>query len=145
MNALFFANRNNLFAIAIGMIAFVWLSNMGTSHSPRNRLVVPEVELLQAKALIDSGALVIDVRGAEQFAVRHLPGAVLVPLAILRAGIPPSIAVAKDKPVVVYCNEGVASGPEATRLLQQAGFSKVVNLHSGIEGWAAAGLPIKKG
>lgn len=145
MNALFFANRNNLFALAIAAVAFVWLANTGTRHSAVNHFAVPEVEVLQAKALIDSGAVVIDVRGAEQFAVRHLPGAVLVPLAILRAGIPASIAVARDKPVIVYCNKGVASGPEATRLLQQAGFSQVVNLHSGIEGWAAAGLPVKTG
>ena len=145
MNPLFFANRKNLFALLIAAVAFVWLANNGTRHSSTNHLAVPEVDIAQAKALVDSGALVIDVRGAEQFAVRHLPGAVLVPLAILRAGIPASIAVARDKPVVVYCNKGVASGPEATRLLQQAGFSHAVNLHSGIEGWAAAGLPVKKG
>jgi rhodanese-related sulfurtransferase len=136
-------NRNNLVAITIAAIAFAWLQ--GNRQSTMHHPIVPEIEVLQAKALIDAGALVIDVRGAEQFAVRHLPGAVLVPLAILRAGIPPVVIAAKDKPVVVYCNKGFVSGPEATQLLQQAGFSKVVNLHSGIEGWAAAGLPLKAG
>jgi rhodanese-related sulfurtransferase len=144
MNALFFANRNNLFAVAVAAVAFAWLSGNGARHS-LNHPPVPEVEVLQAKALIDSGALVIDVRGAEQFAVRHLPGAVPVPLAILRAGIPASVAAAKDRPIVVYCNKGTGSGPDATRLLQNAGFSKVVNLRSGIEGWTAAGLPVKSG
>lgn len=144
MNALFFANRNNLFAVAVAAVAFTWLSSNATRHSLHHP-PVPEVEVLQAKALIDSGALVIDVQGAEQFAVRHLPGAVPVPLAILRAGIPASVAAAKDRPIVVYCNKGAGSGPDATRLLQNAGFSKVVHLRSGIEGWAAAGLPVKSG
>ena len=145
MNALFFTNRKNLFALFVGAIAFVWLANNGTRQSPVNHLPVPEVDIAQAKALIDSGALVIDVRSAEQFAFRHLPGAVLVSLELLRAGIPPSIAAARDKPVVVYCNQGLLHGPEATRLLQQAGFTQAVNMRSGIEGWAAAGLPIKSG
>ena len=145
MNSLLLANRKNLFALFVAAIAFIWLANNGTRQSPANLQPVPEVDIAQAKALIDSGALVIDVRSAEQFAFRHLPGAVLVSLELLRAGIPPSIAAAKDKPVVVYCNQGLVHGPEATRLLQQAGFKQAVNLRSGIEGWAAAGLPIKTG
>ena len=99
---------------------------------PLDHRPVPEVDIVQAKASIDSGALVIDVRGAEQVAVRHLPGAVLVSLEILRAGIPPSIALTRDRPVVVNCNQGLVHGPKATRLLQQAGFTQAVNLHSGI-------------
>jgi rhodanese-related sulfurtransferase len=84
-------------------------------------------------------------RAEREFAFRHLPGAVLVSLELLRAGIPSSIAKARDKPVVVYCNQGLERGQEATRLLQQAGFTQTVNMRSGIEGWAAAGLPIKSG
>lgn len=145
MNTLQFTNRRKLFALFVAAMAFVWLANNGTRQSPANLHPVPEVDIAQAKSLIDSGALVIDVRGPEQFAFRHLPGAVLISLEVLRAGIPPSIAAAKDKPIVVYCNQGLLHGPEATRLLQQAGFSQAVNLHSGIEGWAAAGLPIKTG
>lgn len=145
MNALLFANRKNLFALFVAAMAFAWLANNGTRKSPENLLPVPEVDIAQAKVLIDSGALVIDVRSAEQFGFRHLPGAVLLSIEVLRAGIPLSIATAKDKPVVVYCNQGLVHGPEATRLLHQAGFSQAVNLRSGIEGWAAAGLPIKTG
>lgn len=144
MNALFFANRNNLFAVAIAAVAFTWLTGNASRHSLQHP-PVPEVEVRQAKALIDAGALVIDVRGAEQFAVRHLPDAVPVPLAILRAGIPASVAAAKDRPIIVYCNEGAGSGPDATRLLQSAGYAKVVHLRTGIEGWTAAGLPVKSG
>ena len=106
---------------------------------------MPEVDIQQAKTLIDAGALVIDVRGETQFAARYIPGAVLVPLEILRAGIPALIASAANKPVVVYCGDGVAHGPEGTHILQQAGFANVVNLKPDIEGWAAAGMPLIKG
>jgi len=69
----------------------------------------------------------------------------LVPLAVLEAGIPASLSAAKDKPVVVYCGNGSTRGPEGTHLLHQTGFSQAVNLRPGLEGWAKAGLPIAAG
>lgn len=46
--------------------------------------------------------------------------------------------------MVVYCNDGIATGPEAIHLLREAGFNKAAHLRSGIEGWAGAGLPVAK-
>jgi rhodanese-related sulfurtransferase len=138
-------NRSNFFALLISGLALIWLVSTNSSHSSIARYDVPEVDNVQAKALVDAGALVVDVRGAEQFAYRHIPGAVLIPLEVLRTAIPASIAAAKQKSVVVYCGDGISHGPEATHLLQQAGFKKAVNLKSGIEGWSNAGLPIRKG
>lgn len=137
-------NTNNLFALLLAAVALLWIASNGGLHSRTQRYQVPEVDVQQAKALIDAGALVIDVRGAEQFAYRHIAGAILIPLEILRAGIPASIAAAKEKQIVVYCNEGIVHGPEATHILRQAGFTNVVNLRDGIEGWQSASLPVIK-
>lgn len=135
-------SRGNLLALLLIGALLAWIIGSGVKQP---HYQVPEVDVHQAKAMVDAGALVIDVRGAEQFAYRHVPGAVLVPLSVLRTAIPPAIAAAKARPVLVYCNEGLVHGPEGTHLLQQAGFTNVVNMKAGIEGWSAAGLPVIKG
>ena len=133
--------RNTLFALASGILAIAWFGSRGGSSG---RYDVPEVDLPQAKALLDAGALVIDVRGQEAFDHRHLPPAILIPLAVLRAGIPPTLAQAREQQILVYCNDGHSSGPEAAHILLDRGFKKVANMKPGIEGWAAAGLPLVK-
>jgi rhodanese-related sulfurtransferase len=132
--------RRGLMLAAAALVATAMLFAQGRP-SPK----VPELEVAQAKALIDAGAIVIDVRGQDQFDRRHLPSAVLLPLTVLQAQIPAWLAAAKDKPIVVYCNRGTTHGPEVTAFLQDAGFSRVANLATGIEGWAAAELPVIAG
>lgn len=134
--------RRFLFALAAGA-TLVWLAaGLGRSGSVAHD--VPQASVTEAKALLDAGAIVIDVRGQHQFADRHLPNAALVPIDVLQTAVPAWLLAAKDKPVVVYCNRGVGSGPAATHLLQAAGFTQVVNLASGIEGWAKAGMPVQR-
>jgi len=104
---------------------------------------VPEVGPSEARSLIDSGALIVDVRGRKAYEERHLPGAISVPLGEMERAIPPSIAQAGDRPIVVYCGDGARSGPLGTRLLNDAGFARAVNLKSGLQGWSKAGFPVK--
>ena len=138
-------DRRSLLVVLAGGAALLWLA-AGRNHGfGEVQYHVPEVGLPEAKALLDAGATVIDVRDQEKFAYRHLPNAVLVPLVVLRAGVPAWLAAVKAKPLVAYCNRGLAHGPAATHLLQAAGFARVVNLTSGIEGWAEAGMPVMNG
>jgi rhodanese-related sulfurtransferase len=51
---------------------------------------------------------------------------------------------AKAQPILVYCSDGLSIGPEATRILNEAGYAGAVNLRDGIEGWDKAGLPVKR-
>jgi len=103
---------------------------------------VREVGPADAKALIDAGALVIDVRGPEAFAARHVAGAVHIPLEEMHSALAAKkVDVASDKPIVVYCGDGARSGPEGTAILNAAGFPNAVNLTGGMEGWQKAGLP----
>jgi hydroxyacylglutathione hydrolase len=86
-----------------------------------------------------SGVTVVDVRGANEWAGGHLPGAVHIPLGYLsdRAGEIPS-----DRPVVVQCQAGGRSAIAAS-LLKRAGFTDVTNLSGGIIAWSVAGLPLE--
>jgi rhodanese-related sulfurtransferase len=89
-------------------------------------------------ALIEAGALVIDVRDSPK---THLPNALLIPLETLAAHLP-KLEAAKAKSIVVYCGNGTTLGPRAVHVLKQAGFAHAVNLAPGIEGWRAANLPV---
>lgn len=131
-------NRILPWLVPLAAIAVFILSRPATA--PIN---VREVSVSEAKALIDAGAVIVDVRGPAAFGDRRIPGALSIPLAELQAGIPASLAHAKDKPIVVYCNDGVTTGPKGTRLLNDAGYGGAVNLKSGIEGWQNASYPVR--
>jgi phage shock protein E len=115
--------------------AAVFASIPGSRHSD-----VRQVDVAEAKALIDAGALVIDVRDRAVAASSHLPGALLIPLEVLAANMA-KIEAAKASAIVVYCGDGSTRGPQAAHILTQAGYVQTVNLRPGIEGWRRAGLP----
>src|SRR5262245_49456591 len=102
-------NRAMRWFVPIAIILLLAL-NVPT-RKPRDVKVVSASE---AKALVDAGAVVVDVRGQGAYETRHLPGALAIPLAELQAAIPALLASAKEKPIVVYCNDGVNSGPDGT-------------------------------
>ena len=131
--------RRVLVLLPVAGAVVYWLANDRSS-----RYDIREVDVAQGKAMVDAGAVIVDARAADKFAYRHLPGAITLPLAALRLGIPVSFTAAKDARTLVYCGDGLTIGPEATSLLNRAGYVNAVNLKPGIEGWAAAGLPIQQ-
>jgi len=95
-----------------------------------------------AVRLMNQGALLLDVRSAEEFAAGHIRGARNVPAAQL-AGSADSLKRYRDKPVIVYCEQGV-SALGAMRALTQQGFGQVVNLRGGLRAWRAEQLPVAR-
>lgn len=79
----------------------------------------------QAWQEINAGALVIDVRSAEEFASGHLPEARNIPHDQIENRIF-EIMSAKDRSVVLYCRSGRRSGI-AKDALERIGFTKVLN------------------
>jgi len=108
-------------------------------HSGRPAFHATQVSAQETIALVDAGALVIDVRAAPR---THLPGALRIPVEVLAARLA-SMEVPKTQSIVVYCGRGSTLGPQAAHVLTQAGYTNVVNLQAGIEGWRAAGLPVQ--
>jgi rhodanese-related sulfurtransferase len=138
--------RNFLVALTGGAALLLFAASRNNNKVAAPSFHVPEVSVAEAKKLLDTGAAIaIDVRHAEDYAYRHLAHALLVPLEQLQVAVPASLASVKSGTLVVYCNRSLAHGPEATRLLLAAGFSHAVNLASGIEGWAEAGMPVEHG
>lgn len=105
----------------------------------------PSVDSSQATQLINrEDALVLDVREAADYAAGHIIGAKNVPFARIESGtLPGDMAKRKEKPVIVYCDQG-ASGAKAAAALRKQGFTRVLNLAGGLAAWRQAGLPVEK-
>jgi rhodanese-related sulfurtransferase len=96
-----------------------------------------------AVRLANSGALLLDVRGSQEYEAGHIIEARNVPAAELAAKAE-TLKKYKEKPVLVYCENGAASGDAANKL-RAAGFTKVVTLRGGLQSWRQENLPLVKG
>jgi len=76
-------------------------------------------------AAVRDGALLVDVRTAEEFASGHLPGAINIPYGEIVQGIA-ALDVSASTEIVLYCRSGNRSGI-ATQSLGEAGFSNAMN------------------
>ncbi len=126
------------------LFSALWLTAQGTGVIAEDDYAVASITPLEAKSLIERGALVIDVRKRGSFDEQHIPGALSMPVEILRTEIPAIVAGVLGRPIIVYCASGSGRGPEGTWLLNRAGFAGAVNLESGIEGWRASGQPLTR-
>lgn len=79
----------------------------------------------EARKLVESGALLVDVRSPAEFAGGHIEGAINVPLQVLGANM--EKLGDKDRPIVIYCASGVRSS-SAAGIIQRAGYADVHNL-----------------
>lgn len=82
-----------------------------------------------ARALIESGAVVIDVRTPDEFASDHLPRATNIPVDKVgeRLGEVDQLAGGdKHRPIVVYCAKG-SRAAKAKHALESAGYTQVIN------------------
>jgi len=75
--------------------------------------------------MINAGALVVDVRTAEEFEAGHLPNAINIPFERIGAAFKEK-KIAKDKSVVLYCRSGRRSGIAFDTLVSQ-GYSNSYN------------------
>lgn len=124
------------FLVGLSLVStLAWNIDVG-----RGRPAVRDVPASAARAMLDAGAIAIDVRDKATAASAHLPGALLIPLQVLSANLG-RLDAYKARTIVVYCGDGSTSGPEAAALLSGAGFANVVNLRDGFESWRSAGLP----
>lgn len=97
---------------------------------------------MQAVRLMNQGALVIDLRGKELYDAGHIGEARNVPVAELESQAE-SLKKWREKNVITYCDSG-ANGANGARTLMKLGFTKVFNLHGGLNAWVKDNLPLAK-
>ena len=83
-------------------------------------------------------ALLVDVREPDEWTAGHAPGAVHIPLGQLGARY---TEIPQGGRVYVICRAGSRSS-QAAHALAGAGWD-VVNVSDGMNGWAAAGRPMR--
>jgi rhodanese-related sulfurtransferase len=97
---------------------------------------------MQAVRLMNQGALVIDLRAKESYDAGHIGDARNVPIAELESRAD-GLKKWRDKNVITYCDSGT-SGASGARALMKLGFTKVFNLHGGLNAWVKDNLPLAK-
>ena len=84
-------------------------------------------------------ALLIDIREDDEFARRHIPGALSRPLSRFEAMALPDMA---GTDVIFTCRSGMRTAANAERLAAPVSGNAFV-LEGGLDGWERAGLPVE--
>jgi rhodanese-related sulfurtransferase len=99
------------------------------------------VNVSVAKDLYDTGEYVfIDVRREAETRMGYIPGALMVDRGVLEFAIAGAVED-KNAKIVVYCKSGGRSSL-ATYTLKKMGYTNVISMDGGFNGWTAAEYPI---
>lgn len=98
-------------------------------------MTLPTISPAQAKALLDQGARLIDIRDADEHRRQAIPGAANMPLSALEP-------VSGHPAVIWHCRTGMRTAANAQQLAAMSACPGYI-LEGGINGWRSAGLPIK--
>ena len=104
---------------------------------------IPEVDPADVRGQLGNGAVVIDVREAEEWSTGHIPGAKHVPKSFLESRIEGS-APDRDQHVILYCQSGNRSAWAARTLLDDLGYSNVESMTGGITLWKDRGYGVEQ-
>ncbi len=107
------------------------------------RRQITEISAHELERLLAEGPAptVVDVRERDEFVQGHIPGAIFIPRGYLELQIEQHQSD-RAAPLVIYCAGGVRSAL-AARNLQEMGYTNVISLVGGFNGWKNAGLDFK--
>jgi hydroxyacylglutathione hydrolase len=111
------------------------LSNRPDLVWPTDRISAPMV----AEELAGADApLLVDVRNPREFATKHIPGSVNIPLNHLQERM---AEIPRDRRIAVHCAGGYRSSIAAS-ILHQYGITHLIEMAGGLAAWDAAQLPV---
>jgi rhodanese-related sulfurtransferase len=97
----------------------------------------------ELKAMLDKGAMALDVRPGAEFVAGHVPGSVSIPLSGQFASWAGAVLGLSSRPVLIAANADQIN--EARMRLARIGIEDVAGyLEGGTEGWQKAGLPVEQ-
>jgi rhodanese-related sulfurtransferase len=142
-------------AALLGAAVFAFSLPASAAETPASLSGVTLVSAERAKALAESGAVVIDTRAANEYAEQHIKGAKSVPYrekSVKAANFDAAqdsfdlakLPADKGAPVVFYCNAGECwKSYKASVVAQRAGYKAIHWLRGGIPEWKSKGLPVE--
>lgn len=93
----------------------------------------------EARRLIDEGAVLVDIRDADEHAREHIPGAHHVPLTQIEdAGLPSADG---ERAIIYHCRSGARTAANA-ETLRAAAQCDAYLVEGGLDAWRQAGLPV---
>ncbi len=103
-------------------------------------MMLSTISAEQACRLLNDGAVVFDIREADERARMKIPGSLHLPLSKLSGA---DMAQYAGKPVVFHCKSGARTLGNATQLAQTLSpDSEAYLVEGGIDAWRKAGLPL---
>ena len=119
-----------LIAVSVALMLIPLLIGCNGNHKSAYEQITPA----EAKAIMDSeeGYVILDVRIPEEFAERHIEGAILIPDYEIGEKAE-SILTDKDQLILVYCRSGRRS-KNAANELAKLGYTNIKEF-GGINDW----------
>jgi rhodanese-related sulfurtransferase len=101
---------------------------------------LPKISPLDAKRLLDQGAILVDIREADEHARERVLGAHHLALSKLDEA---DLALHRGKPVIFHCRSGARTMRNASGLSQKVGgVCDAFIVEGGLDAWKKAGLPV---
>jgi rhodanese-related sulfurtransferase len=141
--------------LAVALLATVASCPAFAAETPESLAGVTRVDTAKAKALMASGAVMVDARVANEYAEAHIKGAVSVPYkekSVKSASYDASadsfdiskLPSNKNAAIIFACNGAECwKSYKAANAAVHAGYKKVYWLRDGFPAWKAAGYPIE--
>jgi glyoxylase-like metal-dependent hydrolase (beta-lactamase superfamily II)/rhodanese-related sulfurtransferase len=104
---------------------------------------LPQITVGELNELISNpdSLQIVDVRRPPEYASGHVPHAIHASLSDLQKAFP-SLDLDPNKPTAVICAGGYRSSA-ASSILEQHGFSNLLNVSGGTSAWIGAGYPVE--
>lgn len=89
------------------------------------------------------GAVIVDLRDADEFGKGHIAGSINIPAGQALERIA-ELEKYKDKPIILTCDMGTKAS-HLGRQLRSKGFAELFRMQGGLNAWRGASLPVVKG
>ena len=101
---------------------------------------LPRISPVKAKGMLDQGAILVDIREADEHAREKVVGSRHLPVSKLDEA---DLALHAGKPVIFHCKSGARTIINASRLAQKTGgVCEAFIIEGGLDAWKKAGLPV---
>jgi len=134
-----FAGNHTL--LVAGLLVSFFIAVFYELRQKANGLV--NVEASDVVKLVNSDAIVLDLRSAEAYGRGHIVNARNLTADEVDTRVP-GLAPDKATPVVAVCDNGISSN-RTVMALRKMGYESVFGLKGGMNGWVQAGLPVVTG
>src|ERR1700729_4278962 len=104
---------------------------------------IDEVDPAVVREQVTNGAVVVDVREAEEWSTGHIPGAKHVPKSFLESRIE-GAAPDRSQHVILYCQSGNRSAWAARTMTEDLGYENVESMTGGFTLWKDRGYAVEQ-